>query len=257
MSRINRSDILDLDVPTTCLITSSFVRGLPLCGKGEHQPDYSYRRGAIEEHLTELVHAFAICLINQATLSDRTELLLQTRPDRAMKWSAEEVIRRACTVFRYTFRRKGVRDGSPTEEQLQTLTADETLVATMRDRLRDPSWLMRQLLWRLAWVSNREDQIDGHFVACRFDLRVVTDDFGILASSLALDLRQMSAPDSGPDPDPLPLGIDTRWPNQGPRTRQSTSARWSIRLETATTSPIWPPCVWTRPSVGRERTFSC
>lgn len=194
MPQPNRGEVLDLDVSNVCLITTKYVRGLFLCGKGKaDEPDRSYRRDKLRERIADMFRHFAMSLLGQGILGNHLHLELVTLPELAKRWSDEEVIRRACHVFEYTFRRKGVRDCSPNDEQLERLTADAQLVATMRDRLRDPSWLMRQLLWRLAWESNREDGVEGHFVDGRFDLRLITDDVGLIMSSLYIDLNQTAA----------------------------------------------------------------
>ena len=194
MSRVNRHDVLDLAVSNVCLITTKYVRGLYLCGKGKSdEPDRSYRRNKLEARIAEYFKHFAMSLIGQGVMSNHLHLLLVTLPQLAASWSSEEVIRRACHVFEYTFRRKGVKNCSPTEEQLERLASDENLVETMRNRLRDPSWLMRQLLWRLSWESNREDDVEGHFVDGRFDLRLVVDDIGLVMSNLYIDLNQTAA----------------------------------------------------------------
>ena len=194
MARVNRHDVLDLDVSNVCLITTKYVRGLYLCGKGKSdEPDRSYRRNKLEVRIAEYFKHFAMSLLGQGIMSNHLHLQLVTLPQLAKSWSPEEVIRRACHVFEYTFRRKGVKNCSPTAAQLERLTADTHLVETMRNRLRDPSWFMRQLLWRLSWESNREDDVEGHFVDGRFDLRLVVDDVGIVMSNLYIDLNQTAA----------------------------------------------------------------
>ena len=189
-----RSEIMDPRVCGTYHITSRCVRRAFLCGEDRYaDKDYSHRRDWIQERVRELAAWFGIDVVYNAWMANHFHLILRNLPQLVAKWTDEEVIRRCCLVFPYKFRRMGVKRGVPTPEQLRALTADRQLLETMRERLADPSWFMRQLNQKVARQANQEDQCTGRFFEGRFHSQKIEDELGVLICGIYVDLNPIAA----------------------------------------------------------------
>ena len=189
-----RSETMDPSVPGMFHITSRCVRGAFLYGKNKHDgKDYSHRREYIEERLEELTTHFAIAVSFNAIMDNHLHLVMANLPGLVKEWTDEEVIKRVCNIFVYKFKRMGIKNREPTRAQVKALTSDKKLMKEMRSRLSDPSWFMKQLLYKLAVDSNREDGCKGHFVEKRFDHKVITSLRGLVICGIYVDLNQLAA----------------------------------------------------------------
>lgn len=190
----SRRKTMDPRKPGIFHITSNCVRGAFLCGKDIRSgKDYSHRREFIKSQIQYLAQHFAIAVGWEGIMSNHLHLVLANLPNKVDTCSDAEVLRRVCKIFRYKFRQLGVQDCEPTDEQIEEFSGDAEFMREMRLRLSDPSWFMRQLLQKLAVLSNREDDCRGHFVDRRFKHRVITDERGILICGIYVDLNEIAA----------------------------------------------------------------
>ena len=189
-----RRKTMDPRKPGMFHITSNCVRGAFLCGMDSRSgKDYSHRREFLKIQIAYLAEHFAIAVGWEGIMSNHLHLVLANLPNKVDTWSDAEVLRRVSKIFRYKFKQLGVRDGEPTDEQVEEFSRDSEFMREMRSRLSDPSWFMRQLLQKLAVMSNREDDCRGHFVDRPFKHRVITDERGILICGIYVDLNEIAA----------------------------------------------------------------
>jgi REP element-mobilizing transposase RayT len=142
--------------------------------------------------LTFLATIFSIDILKYAIMDNHLHLILRNRPDLVRKWSKSKVLRRAMLLFPEKFRRRGwyVNPEDPLPRQLLN---NEKLIAHMRSRMSDISWLMKVLQERIARRCNREDKMVGHFWAGRFKSERLLDEGAVLACSLYIDLNPIRA----------------------------------------------------------------
>ncbi len=189
-----RSTTMDPSVIGTYHIYCRTVRRAFLFGLDKYLgKDFSHRRVWVKERMEFLAAYFAIDVFFFAFLSNHTHIILRNLPNKVEGWSDEEVIRRACHVFPYKFKRLGVKDSEPTEKRLQELVRDRNLVKEMRSRLADPSWFKRQLNQYIATRANKEDDSAGHFFQGRFEHEPISDLFALLICAMYVDLNEFAA----------------------------------------------------------------
>ena len=66
-------------------------------------------------------------------------------------------------------------------------------IAVVRSRLSDPSWFMRALSEPIARLANKQDECTGSFWEGRFKAQTITDEAGLLACSMYVDLNPIRA----------------------------------------------------------------
>lgn len=192
--RKRRRDVIDPEVPGTYHISCRCVRRAYLFGKdAAKKANFSHREAWIDRRVRELAGWFAIDIFFVSWMANHFHLVLRNRPQLVAKWDDQEVIKRAARIFPYKFGRMGVKEGRPTDEQLAALVANKELVASMRARLADPSWFMRQLNQKIARRANLEDGCTGHFFEARFACQVILDEFGFLVCGIYIDLNPIAA----------------------------------------------------------------
>lgn len=153
--------------------------------------DYSPRREWIRERLEALASVFGIDVLTYAILSNHLHVVLRTRPDIVSQWSDHEVARRWLAVF--PGQRTEIYLGAPTEQEIDSLARDREKLSVLRERLSNPSWFMRSLAEPIARLANQQDQCTGRFWEGRFKAQSITDEAGLLAVSMYVDLNPIRA----------------------------------------------------------------
>jgi hypothetical protein len=77
-------------------------------------------------------------------------------------WSDEAVARRWLRLFPKRRNADGT-PADPTQAEIDTIVNDPEALSKRRLRLSDISWWARCLVERIAYLSNREDNVTGHF----------------------------------------------------------------------------------------------
>jgi hypothetical protein len=168
-------------------IRRSFLTGFDSLTKR----DYSSRRDWIQQRAEALASVFAIDVLAYAMLSNHLHLVLRNRPDIVALWSDQEVALRWLKVF--PGKRLDEFLGNPTQEQVEALVQQPERIQVLRERLSDISWFMRCLSEPIARRANREDQCTGRFWEGRFKAQRITDEAGLLACSMYVDLNPIRA----------------------------------------------------------------
>jgi hypothetical protein len=158
----------------------------PVSGK-----DFEFRREWIRRRLELLSAVFGIDVLTYAILSTHLHVVLRNRPDVVATWSDEEVALRWLQVF--PGRRLDEHLGEPTEGDVQALVKDTKRLQQVRLRLSDISWFMRSLCEQIARWANRQDECTGHFWEGRFKAQRITDEAGLLACAMYVDLNPIRA----------------------------------------------------------------
>lgn len=192
MGRPLRSD--QFDTENVCIVHTiqrcvrrAFLAGEdPLTGK-----DFGYRREWIRSRLEALASVFAVDVLSFAILSNHIHLVLRNRPDVLKTWSDREVAIRWLQV--YPGRRMDEQLGTPTEKDVDALVQDKPRMAEIRQRLVNLSWFMKSLSEPIARRANREDDCTGRFWEGRFQAQRITDEAGLLACVMYVDLNPVRA----------------------------------------------------------------
>ena len=168
------------------------VRRAFLAGKDQVTGrDYGFRREWIRRRMEALASVFGCDVLTYAIMSNHMHLILRTRPDVVAQWSDEEVALRWLKVF--PGRRLDEHLGEPTTNDVATLVADQQRLAEVRERLSDISWFMRALSEPIARMANRQDEVTGRFWEGRFKAQRITDEAGLLACAMYVDLNPVRA----------------------------------------------------------------
>ncbi|MFK7736934.1 MAG: hypothetical protein AB8B50_12940, partial [Pirellulaceae bacterium] len=75
----------------------------------------------------------------------------------------------------------------------ETLVNDSERLAEVRRRLADVSWFMRALSEPIARMANKQDECTGRFWEGRFKAQRITDEAGLLACAMYVDLNPVRA----------------------------------------------------------------
>ena len=192
MPRVPRAEVFDPD--QVCIlhlvqrcVRRSFLTGVdPVLGK-----DFSFRREWIRARMERLASVFAIDVLSYAILSNHLHIVARNRPDVAKTWSNEQIALRWLRVFPGCHTDEFL--GDPTEAQVSALANNQERIDLIRRRLSDFSWFMKALCEPIARVANRQDQVTGHFWEGRFKAQAITDEAGLLACSMYVDLNSIRA----------------------------------------------------------------
>ena len=153
--------------------------------------NYEFRREWIRRRMEALASVFACDVLTYAILSNHMHLILRCRPDVVKQWTDQEVAVRWLRAF--PGRRLEEHLAEPTENDVQALVTDKAKLDTVRRRLSNISWFMRALNEPIARRANREDNVTGHFWEGRFKAQRITDEAGLLACSMYVDLNPVRA----------------------------------------------------------------
>jgi hypothetical protein len=83
--------------------------------------------------------------------------------------------------------------GQPTGNDIASLERDKDRIALLRTRLSDISWFMRTACEPIARMANRQDGCTGRFWEGRFKAQRITDEAGLLACAMYVDLNPVRA----------------------------------------------------------------
>lgn len=193
MGRQARGEVMDPAQIQVFHCIHRCVRRAFLCGKDPYSGVcYEHRRHWIRKRLEFLASIFAIDCLTYTVLSNHLHVVLRSRPDVVRGWSDEEVARRWLRLF--PVRRE--QDGSPAEpsqQEIDSIVADSEKLAERRRRLSDISWWMRCTAENIARLSNREDNVKGHFWECRYKAQHLLDEAAVLACAAYVDLNPIRA----------------------------------------------------------------
>ncbi|MCY2982198.1 MAG: hypothetical protein NTY15_01000 [Planctomycetota bacterium] len=153
--------------------------------------DYSHRREWIRCRMERLASVFGIDVLTYAILSNHLHLVARTRPDVVREWSDKEVALRWLRIF--PGQRIDEHLADPTTNSVDTLANNVERIQLIRLRLSDPSWFMKALCEPIARLANFQDKVTGHFWEGRFKAQAITDEAGLLACSMYVDLNPIRA----------------------------------------------------------------
>ena len=153
--------------------------------------NFEHRREWIRCRMERLASVFGIDVLTYAILSNHLHLVIRTRPDIVANWSDAEVAIRWLRVF--PGRRIDEQLAEPTTNDVETLAHNAQRIQEIRTRLTNPSWFMKALCEPIARLANRQDEATGHFWEGRFKALAITDEAGLLACSMYVDLNPIRA----------------------------------------------------------------
>ena len=168
------------------------VRRAFLCGYDAHSgKDFEHRRGWLRERMLQLADIFALDVAAYAVMSNHFHVVVHIDRERAMQWSADEVLRRWLRLFKGPALVSRFMAGEPLDDA--ELAAVDNIVSTYRGRLHDLSWFMRTLNEHIARMANAEDGVSGRFWEGRFKSQALLDDQALLAAMAYVDLNPVRA----------------------------------------------------------------
>ena len=153
--------------------------------------DFSHRREWIRARMERLASVFGMDVLTYAILSNHLHLVARTRPDVVREWSDSEVALRWLRIFPGTRIDEHLAD--PTTNAVDTLANNADRIQLIRERLSNPSWFMKALCEPIARLANFQDKVTGHFWEGRFKAQAITDEAGLLACSMYVDLNPIRA----------------------------------------------------------------
>ncbi len=194
MARARRCDVFDPETIGVYHCFNRIVRRSFLCGFDPvtHR-DYSHRREWLRQRLMYLAQHFAVDVLGYAILSNHYHLVLRNRPDKVQAMSDADVVRSWLRICPSSQRRPDGTADEPTPAEVRAERQRPGRVEELRERLSNPSWLIRQLAQYMGIRCNAEDGITGHFWESRFAMRRLLDDAALLACLAYVDLNPIRA----------------------------------------------------------------
>lgn len=168
---------------------SRCVRRAFLCGYDRQTgASYSHRRRWIVERIELLARSFSVSIHAYAIMENHFHIVLQMDQDRAAGWNEREVVQRWLAIY------PGKSGTSArADAEAERLLSEPGRVETLRARLANLSWFMRNLKEYIARRANREDGCTGHFWEGRFKSQAILDDRSLLDSMIYVDLNPVRA----------------------------------------------------------------
>jgi len=124
-------------------------------------------------------------------MSNHYHLVVKLVPDRAKKWSDDEVLSRWAALYRGPLLMQRYREGDALSPAEQDGLA--SIVSVFRKRLTSLSWFMKCLNEPIARQANREDSCTGHFWEARFRSQALASDRAVIAAMAYVDLNPVRA----------------------------------------------------------------
>jgi hypothetical protein len=193
MGRPKRSEQFDPSEVSVVHTIQRCVRRAYLTGVDQQSgKDFSFRREWVRRRLEALASVFAVDVLTYAVMSNHIHTILRNRPDVVAQWSDEQVAIRWLSVFPGQ-RLEELHLAQPTEIQVHTLANNPVEIKSIRRRLADISWFMRALAEPIARLANKQDDCTGRFWEGRFKAQRITDEAGLLACAMYVDLNPVRA----------------------------------------------------------------
>lgn len=173
-------------------ITSRCVRRAFLCGEDRYSgKSYEHRRDWIEARIRVLSSLFSIDVCAYAVMSNHYHLVVKLDPERAVRWSDDEVLQRWTSLFKGTLLvQRNVADAALSLAEQDSL---RSTVAIYRQRLSSLSWFMKCLNETIARRANTEDGCSGHFWEARFHSQALATERALLCAMAYVDLNPVRA----------------------------------------------------------------
>lgn len=188
-----RGEIYDPETVQWFHCYSRCVRRAFLCGWDAFSGhSYEHRREWVSSRLSHLSKVFSIDIAAYAIMGNHLHTVLCTRPDLAKSWSANEVARRWRILFPLR-RDAGGRPLPPTDDEIDVIIRQPSLVEQYRLRLSSLSWFHQCLNESIARRANREDECTGRFWEGRFRSELLTSPEAVIACSVYTDLNPIRA----------------------------------------------------------------
>lgn len=181
-----RCKIVDLDVTRYYHCISRCVRGAFLCGDG-----HEHRKKWLEDRLELLTKCFAVSVAGFAIMDNHLHLLIRMDPERAKKWTVEEVIVRWLSI--YPPRGIDFDDAASVKAWVEHYSQCSKKLEIIRNRLANMGWFMKALKEPLSRMANKEDGCRGAFWEGRFKSIAILDEEALLATCAYIDLNPLAA----------------------------------------------------------------
>lgn len=134
-----------------------FIAGIdPQTGK-----NYAHRKEWLEEHIARLLSIYSIDLLACSILNHELYMVLHTYPKKAARLSQKATLERWLTI--HPIKEDGPVQPHQASFLMPRTAAYRTAIDTARQRLGDPSWLMRDIKWPSTLRFNAEDGCSGRF----------------------------------------------------------------------------------------------
>ena len=192
MPRLPRNEQFDPNSVCIVHICQRCVRRAFLAGEDAVSGmNYGHRREWIRCRMERLASVFGVDVLTYAILSNHLHIVVRTRPDVIAGWSNSDVALRWLRVF--PGRRIDEQLADPTTTDVEALADNAERIQEIRVRLSNPSWFMKALCEPIARLANKQDEATGHFWEGRFKALAITDEAGLLACSMYVDLNPIRA----------------------------------------------------------------
>ena len=192
MPRLPRNEQFDPNSVCIVHICQRCVRRAFLAGEDAVSGmNYGHRREWIRCRMERLASVFGVDVLTYAILSNHLHIVVRTRPDVIAGWSNSDVALRWLRVF--PGRRIDEQLADPTTTDVEALADNAERIQEIRVRLSNPSWFMKALCEPIARLANKQDEATGHFWEGRFKALAITDEAGLLACCMYVDLNPIRA----------------------------------------------------------------
>ena len=185
---IARNQIIDAEQPCFYHCFNRCVQRARLCGFDPITgKNFNHRKIWIEERIIQLSNCFSIDLYAYAVMDNHYHIVLLLDPKGSANWSDDEVVERWLNT-----RTKPMTPNAKTTQKA-ALLKNAKKVKEIRERLSSLSWFMSKLNTPIASMSNKEDDVTGHFWASRFQSIPLLDETAAIACMAYTDLNPLKA----------------------------------------------------------------
>ena len=202
-----RKALVSVDTTPSYHVVSRCVRRTFLFGVVDNK-DFSHRRDAIVQRISELTQLFCIDISAYAIMSNHYHLVVRLQKQRALDLSVTDVINRWSGLYSLpSLAKRYANDEVLTDAELEEA---QRQIDERRHRLYDLSWFMRCLNEPIARMANLEDGCTGRFWEGRFKSQALLDERAELQAMAYVDLNPIRAKMAGTLEDSDFTSIQTR-----------------------------------------------